>query len=95
MKTYYLFFVLQIFLYCTSAAYSQAGIAVTQRLPEGMLDVYSETWGLVLPRTPDINNVVNPQGGLLVPGTLVFDLAEDCLKYVMNDNTFSACLIVE
>lgn len=65
-----------LFLIITSIGQAQVGINTTT--PEGALDISSTTNGILLPRVAlssalDITTVVNPQGGALVEGTLVFN----------------------
>lgn len=40
----------------------------------------TNTYGLVLPTNASPSNMVNPQGGGAVPGTIMYDSTEDCVK---------------
>ncbi len=72
---YYLFL---LFFLITTLSFSQVGINTTS--PDGALDVNSTTQGIVLPRvaltaTNASGPVVNPAGGALAVGTVVFNTA--------------------
>lgn len=67
------------FLLATLCTFGQVGINTTT--PEGILDVSSNTHGIVLPRvaltaTNVAAPVVNPQGGALAVGTVVYNTNE-------------------
>ncbi len=73
MKKLYILFLLSTFL-----GHSQVGIGTTA--PQGALDITSATNGMLVPRVllSAINvsaPVVNPQGGALISGTLVWNTA--------------------
>lgn len=60
----------------SSIAFSQVGINTTD--PKGILDINSTTLGVVYPNvslsgTDDATTVVNPQGGAIVAGTVVYN----------------------
>ena len=65
-----------ILLFVSSIAFAQVGINTTD--PKGILDFNSSTLGVVYPNvalqsTLDATTVVNPQGGAIVPGTVVYN----------------------
>lgn len=69
-------FFLLAFLFLGGLAFSQVGINTT--VPRGSLDVNSSTQGLIPPRvsltsTAVAAPVVNPQGGAIVSGTIVYN----------------------
>lgn len=73
MKNYYLFFMAILCSYTTDA---QIGFATTT--PQAFLDVNSNTQGVLLSRVSLTSRniaspVVNPQGGAIVEGTLVYN----------------------
>lgn len=75
MKKKYL---ILIALLCFCTINAQVGVGTTA--PEGELDVVSSRHGVVFPRIPLISRnvsppVLNPQGGLLAIGTLVYNTA--------------------
>jgi hypothetical protein len=68
--------ILLLLLLATSSTFAQVGIGTTT--PNGALDITSTTTGLVLPRVPlTATNialpVVNPQGGILLAGTTIYN----------------------
>lgn len=65
-----------ILLFISSFAFAQVGINTTN--PKGVLDFNSTTLGVVYPNvalvaTDDPTQVVNPQGGTIVAGTVVYN----------------------
>ncbi|CAI8724994.1 hypothetical protein [Chryseobacterium sp. IT-36CA2] len=59
----------------------QVGIGTTT--PRGALDINKTTsynLGLVLPANTSPTNMINPQGGNVVPGTIMYDSTADCVK---------------
>lgn len=65
-----------IVLFITNITLAQVGINTTD--PKGIIDFNSSTSGVVYPNvalvaTDDPSPVVNPQGGALVPGTVVYN----------------------
>lgn len=72
------FYVAIFLLLCQSVSYAQVGISTTA--PEAMLDVSSPDKGVLIPRIAlSARNislpVINPQGGALAEGTLVYNTA--------------------
>ncbi|MDC7999670.1 hypothetical protein POV26_01330 [Aequorivita todarodis] len=70
-------FVAALFL-ASSVTYAQVGINTTT--PDGILDVNGTNQGIVLPRIALTSKIVqapvqNPQGGAIVPGTVVYNTA--------------------
>lgn len=60
---------------------SQVGIGTPH--PRGALDINQPTtfkYGLVLPTNSSPSNMENPQGGSVVPGTIMYDSTADCIK---------------
>ncbi|WP_146897239.1 hypothetical protein [Chryseobacterium lathyri] len=47
--------------------------------------------GLVLPTNPDPNNIINPQGGAVAIGTIMYDSTNNCIKYY-KPTGWSNCL---
>jgi uncharacterized protein (TIGR02145 family) len=64
----------------TSSA--QVGIGTTT--PAGALDIASTTSGLVMPRVANTSVVVNPNGGAIENGTMVYDLSANCVIVFVN-----------
>ena len=76
-----------------STLFSQVGIGTAN--PRGALDINKETtnnMGLVLPTNADVNNIINPMGGSVVPGTIMYDSTNDCVKYYKASGAWSECL---
>lgn len=73
--------------------YSQVGIGNAN--PRGALDINldtgNNTMGLVLPSNISTKNIINPLGGTVAIGTLMYDLSEDCVK-VHRSTGWSGCL---
>ncbi|GGF06941.1 hypothetical protein GCM10010984_25260 [Chishuiella changwenlii] len=56
--------------------------------PRGALDINSPTtsvFGLVLPTNDSPDNMVNPQGGTIAFGTMMYDSTDDCIKYYQTN----------
>lgn len=78
MKNLYPKIVLMFFTLLVGSSFSQVGIGTTA--PTGALDVTSTTNGMVIPRVTLTSlsvaaPVVNPQGGVITVGTLVYNIA--------------------
>ncbi|WP_333661371.1 hypothetical protein [Chishuiella changwenlii] len=72
--------------------YCQVGIGTTT--PRGALDINSpitNNLGLVLPVNSATENILNPQGGTIAEGTIMYDSTNKCVKY-FNGNEWSNCL---
>lgn len=76
-------------LLLSAQAYSQVGI--NTETPRGALDIKGENMGLVLPSNISPRQVINPQGGSLAEGTIIYDTAMRCIKYY-DGNAWSECL---
>jgi len=66
------------FFLASSISYAQVGINTTT--PHGILDVHGNNQGIVLPRVALTSKsaqtpILNPQGGNIVPGTVVYNTA--------------------
>ncbi|PAM95934.1 hypothetical protein B4N84_05135 [Flavobacterium sp. IR1] len=62
--------------------------------PRGALDInrpLTNTFGLVLPTNDDTAKMLNPQGGTIAVGTMMYDSADKCVKYFDGTN-WSNCL---
>lgn len=63
--------------------FSNAQVGIGTPTPRGGLDINSPTtnnYGLVLPTNISPANMLNPQGGNPVPGTIMYDSTQDCVK---------------
>ena len=79
------------FLFFTSF-YCQVGIGTGN--PRGALDINKPTtnnMGLVLPSNETPNNLINPQGGNVAVGTIMYDTTLNCVK-VYKPTGWSNCL---
>jgi uncharacterized protein (TIGR02145 family) len=76
-------------LLLTATTYAQVGIGTTT--PAGALDIVSTTSGLVLPRVANTSVVVNPNGGAIENGTMVYDLSANCVIVFVN-GAWSGCI---
>jgi|GEM_PF-3988176 len=68
-------------------ASAQVGIGTTT--PRGALDINNPTifnMALVLPTNPDVNNMINPQGGSVVEGSIMYDSTLDCIRLYQQNN---------
>ncbi|MCS4303045.1 hypothetical protein [Chryseobacterium sp. BIGb0232] len=68
------------------------GIGTTS--PRGALDINkgtTNTMGLVLPTNQNSSNIINPQGGSVAIGTIIYDTTSDCIK-VFKSTGWSQCL---
>lgn len=78
-------------------SYSKAQVGIGTTTPRGALDINETTTGtsihgLVIPKN-NANAIINPQGETIVPGTIIFDLEEKCLKYFRKrTNSWSNCI---
>jgi uncharacterized protein (TIGR02145 family) len=70
-------------------SFAQVGIGTTT--PAGALDIVSTTSGLVMPRVANTSAVVNPNGGAIVNGTMVYDLSANCVIVFVN-GLWSGCI---
>jgi len=89
MKNKYLL-ILLVMLF--QIANSQVGIGTTA--PRGALDINKPTtynMGLVLPTNASTGNIINPQGGNVAEGTIIYDSSMKCVK-VFNGTAWSNCL---
>src|SRR5690606_30714708 len=75
--TYFAYsFNLVVLLFISGIAFAQVGINTTN--PKGVIDFNSTTFGVVYPNvallgTDDATTVINPQGGPIVEGTVVYN----------------------
>jgi uncharacterized protein (TIGR02145 family) len=68
-----------------------AQVGVGTITPAGALDIVSTTSGLVLPRVANTSVVVNPNGGAIENGTMVYDLSANCVKFYAN-GAWTGCI---
>ena len=73
------------------AVFTTGNVGIGTTTPEGALDVKSTTTGLVVPRVANTAAVVNPQGGAIPNGTLIYDLSSNCIKAYEN-SSWTSCL---
>lgn len=72
--------------------FSQVGIGTAN--PRGALDINKETnnnMGLVLPTNADPKNLINPMGGNIAIGTIMYDSSLSCVR-VFKSSGWSNCL---
>ncbi|WP_123909228.1 hypothetical protein [Chryseobacterium sp. G0162] len=72
--------------------YGQMGIDTTT--PRGALDInksVTNTSGLVIPTNSDMDNIINPQGGNVAVGTIIYDSTLDCIRFYKL-NGWSRCV---
>jgi hypothetical protein len=89
MKNKYLLIILIVLF---QIANGQVGIGTTA--PRGALDINKPTtynMGLVLPTNASTGNIINPQGGNVAEGTIIYDSSLKCVK-VFNGTAWSNCL---
>lgn len=70
-------------------------VGVGTPTPRGAMDINkptTNTMGLVLPTNANVNNIINPQGGTLAPGTIIYDSSLDCVRVFKSTNTWSGCI---
>lgn len=92
MKNFFLLTLLITLICKVSLTNGQVGIGTTT--PRGALDINKPTtnnMGLVLPTNPDPNNIINPQGGAVAVGTIIYDSTNNCVKYY-KPTGWSNCL---
>ena len=73
--------------------FTQVGIGTSS--PRGALDInkpITNNMGLVLPTNANANNIINPLGGNVVPGTIIYDSTKDCVRLYKGTNVWSGCL---
>jgi uncharacterized protein (TIGR02145 family) len=68
-----------------------AQVGVGTITPAGALDIVSTTSGLVMPRVANTSVVVNPNGGAIENGTMVYDLSANCVKFYAN-GAWTGCI---
>jgi uncharacterized protein (TIGR02145 family) len=68
---------------------AQVGVGTTT--PAGALDIVSTSSGIVLPRVANSSVVVNPNGGAIENGTMVYDLSANCVKFYAN-GAWTGCI---
>ncbi len=83
-----------IVVLCTtvSLACGQVGFGTTT--PRGALDINkpsTNTSGLVLPTNSAVENMVNPLGGDVAAGTIMYDSTKDCIR-LYKSGGWSRCL---
>lgn len=87
MKNYLL-----LMIFFANILFSQVGIGTAN--PRGALDINKETtnnMGLVLPTNADPKNMVNPKGGNVAIGTIMYDSTLSCVR-VFKPSGWSNCL---
>jgi uncharacterized protein (TIGR02145 family) len=77
------------FIAASFTGIAQVGVGTTT--PAGALDIVSTTSGLVLPRVANTSVVVNPNGGAIENGTMVFDLSLSCINVYVN-GAWTGCI---
>ena len=64
--------------------------------PRGALDInqpLTNTFGLVLPTNDDTAKMLNPQGGTIAEGTMMYDSTDKCIKF-FDGTAWSDCLAI-
>ncbi len=87
--------VLFLVLLCTGLGV-RAQIGMGTPTPRGALDINrptTNTWGLVLPTNSSTNNIVNPMGGNVAVGTLMYDSTLDCMR-LYRSSGWSDCVCI-
>lgn len=82
-----------LILFISSIVFGQIGMSNPN--PRGALDINKDTtntMGLVLPTNSDVNNIITPQGGNVIPGTIIYDSAQDCVRYYKKIDQWSDCV---
>ncbi|AZB09028.1 hypothetical protein EG344_09455 [Chryseobacterium sp. G0162] len=85
------FFLLSM-MFIVNVLFSQVGIGTAN--PRGALDINKETtntMGLVLPTNADPLNLINPMGGNIAIGTIMYDSTQSCVR-VFKPTGWSNCL---
>jgi uncharacterized protein (TIGR02145 family) len=77
------------FIAASFTGIAQVGVGTTT--PAGALDIVSTTSGIVLPRVANTSAVVNPNGGAIENGTMVYDLSANCVKFYAN-GAWTGCI---
>ncbi|MDL1914124.1 MAG: hypothetical protein FDW93_06355 [Bergeyella sp.] len=83
---------LLLLMFFQSIIFSQVGIGTTR--PRGALDINkgeTNTMGLVLPTNADAENIINPMGGSVAVGTIIYDSGLNCVR-VYKPAGWSKCL---
>ncbi|AZB19347.1 hypothetical protein EG352_16950 [Chryseobacterium indologenes] len=79
-------------IFFVNILFSQVGIGTAN--PRGALDINKETtnnMGLVLPTNEDPKNMINPKGGNVAIGTIMYDSTLSCVR-VYKSSGWSNCL---
>ena len=95
MKNFDLKIVNILFIALSLSMYSQIGMNTTS--PRGALDINSPTTnnkGLVLPTNENPQNIINPMGGSVAIGTIIYDSTLNCVR-VFRLSGWSNCLCDE
>jgi uncharacterized protein (TIGR02145 family) len=79
-----------VFIVASFTSIAQVGIGTTA--PGGALDVVSTTSGFVMPRVANSGAVVNPNGGPIENGTMVYDLSSNCVIFYSN-GAWTGCIL--
>ena len=77
------------FIAASFTSIAQVGVGTTS--PAGALDIVSTSSGLVLPRVANTDAVVNPNGGAIENGTMVYDVSLNCVN-VYADGFWRGCI---
>ncbi|WP_123966714.1 hypothetical protein [Chryseobacterium phosphatilyticum] len=83
---------LLLMIFFMNILFSQVGIGTAN--PRGALDINKETtnnMGLVLPTNSDPRNLINPMGGNVAIGTIMYDSTLSCVR-VYKSSGWSNCL---
>lgn len=73
----------------------QGQVGIGTATPRGALDINqptTNTMGLVLPTNANVNNIINPLGTGVIPGTIIYDSTNDCVRLYQGTNRWSNCL---
>lgn len=92
MKNLSILTTLVISSFSFSLTFGQVGIGTPN--PRGALDInmpVTNTSGLVLPTNSSPDSIVNPQGGDIAEGTIIYDSEKMCVR-VYTGNSWSDCL---
>ena len=77
------------FIAASFTSIAQVGVGTTT--PAGALDIVSATSGFVMPRVANTSAVVNPNGGAIENGTMVYDVSLNCVN-VYSNGAWRGCI---
>ena len=86
--------IFSIAVFCSMITMTWGQVGIGTATPRGALDINkptTNTFGLVLPTNSETGNIINPQGGNVAAGTIIYDSSQNCIR-LYRTSGWSQCL---